>query len=261
MTHEALALEAWPLFLVFARLGSALMLTPGFGEHQVTARLRLLLALALSLLLAPALPAAWPPLPPQPLALLAPLAREIVVGLLIGLSARLALTALHVGGSLLALQSGLSSAAMLDPNEGLQSMLPASFLTAAALALLFAAGFHHLILRGLAASYAILPAGTGLDLAAAGELLARLGGMAIAIGFRLAAPLIVAGLVVNLALGVLGRMVPSLPLLSLALPAQLLLAMLVIELSLPEAMALFAQGLKDTLAWLGPGAAWPGAGD
>ena len=253
MGHEALAVEAWPLFLVFARLGSALMLTPGFGEHQVTARLRLLLALALSFLLAPALPAVWPPLPAQPLALLLPLTREILVGLLLGLTARFALAALPVGGSLLAMQSGLSAAAMLDPNEGMQSMLPASFLNAAALALLFAAGFHHLILRGLAASYAVLPAGAGLDLAAAGELLVRLGGAAIAIGFRLAAPLIVAGLVVNLALGVLGRMVPSLQLLSLALPAQLLLALLVIELSVPEALALFARGLQGMLAWLGPG--------
>ena len=61
-----------------------------------------------------------------------------------------------------------------------------------------------------------------------------------------------AGLAVNLALGALGRMVPAFPLLSLALPAQLLLALLVIELSLPEALALFAQGFQAALAWLAP---------
>lgn len=252
MPPDALAVEAWPLFLVFARVGTAFMLVPGFGEHQVPLRLRLLLALAVSLLLAPALARPWPPLPGAPLALAAPLLREILVGLLVGSAARLSLAALHVGGSLVALQSGLSSAALLDPGAGAPSMLPAGFLTAAALALLFAAGFDHLVLRAFAASYAALPVGAGLDLADAGTLLARLGGEALATGLKVAAPVVVAGLAVNLALGALGRMVPAFPLLALALPAQLLLALLMVELSLPAAMALFGASFEAGLAWLAP---------
>ena len=179
--------------------------------------------------------------------------REVMVGLLIGVVARLSLAALHVGGSLIALQAGLSSGAIFDPNDGVQSMLPASFLTTAAVTLLFAAGFHHLLIRGFAASYAALPVGAGIDAGDGGELLIRLSSDAIATGVRIAAPMIVASLVVNVALGALGRMVPAFPVLTLALPAQLLLALVVIELSLPEALALFSGSFLRGLVWLDPG--------
>lgn len=253
MSADALGLELWPLFLVFARVGAAAMIVPGFGEHHVLPRLRLLLALALSLLLVPALAQTWPPLPQDPLGLAAPILREVMVGLLIGVVARLSLAALHVGGSLIALQAGLSSGAIFDPNDGVQSMLPASFLTTAAVTLLFAAGFHHLLIRGFAASYAALPVGAGIDAGDGGELLIRLSSDAIATGVRIAAPMIVASLVVNVALGALGRMVPAFPVLTLALPAQLLLALVVIELSLPEALALFSGSFLRGLVWLDPG--------
>ncbi len=254
MPPDALAGEAGPVLLVFLRVGAALMIVPGFGEHHVMPRARLLLAMGLSVLVAPALGPALPPLPVEPTALAGLVAREILVGLLLGLAARFCLAALHVGGTVVAMQSGLSAAAMFDPNEGGQSPLPASFLAAAATAFLFAADLHHLILRAVAASYAVLPAGAGIDPSDGGTLLVRLGAEAIATGVRVAAPMLVAGLAVNAALGALSRMVPAFQVLSLALPAQLLLALLVLELSVPAAMRLFAGSLADGgLAWLDPG--------
>jgi flagellar biosynthetic protein FliR len=253
MPPDFLEAEAGPILLVFMRVGAALMLVPGFGEQHVMPRLRLLLAFGLSLLLAPALAADLPALPSSPAALAALVAQEILVGLLLGFLARWCLAALHVGGSVIAMQSGLSAASMFDPNEAVQSTVPAIFLTAGAMALLFAADFHHLLLRAVAASYAVLPAGAGVDASDGGELLVRLGAEAIAAGVRVAAPMLVAGLVVNAALGALSRMVPSFQVLSLALPAQLLLALLVLELSVPAAMRLFADNLAHNLAWLDPG--------
>lgn len=246
--------QLFAVLLVFARLGAAVMLVPGFGEPHVLPRLRLLVGLLLSLLLAPALgPAGLPRMPAEPLALALLVGREVVVGLLLGVAARLALAVLHLGGALFALQSGLSAAAMLDPNEATQGTVPGSFLTAAALALLFAADLHHLLLRAMAASYAALPPTAGLDLGAAAELLTRLGSDAIATGLKLAGPMILAGTVVNLGLGALGRLVPAFPAFFLALPLQILLALLVLELSLPAALALFAGAFEHGLAWLDRG--------
>jgi flagellar biosynthetic protein FliR len=253
MPPDLLAGEAFPIFLVFARLGAALMLVPGMGEHHVLLRLRLLLALALSLLVSPALAGTAPALPAEPLGLAALVGREIAVGLLLGLAARLALTAVHVGGNLIAVQSGLSAAALFDPGEAAQSTAPASFLTVAALALLFAADLHHLILRAIVASYATFPLAGGFDAADANEALVRLATDAIATGARIAGPMIAAGFVANLALGALSRMVPSFPALMLALPLQVLLALVVLELSLPAAMALFGRSLAQGLGWLDTG--------
>ena len=251
MLTDLLVGQSTAVLLVFARLGAALMLVPGFGEHHVLARLRLLLALLLSVLLSPALAATMPVPPRDPLLLAALVAPEVLVGLLLGFAARLALAAVHVGGSLVAAQSGLSAAAMFDPGEATTGTIPGSLLSAAALTLLFAADFHHLLLRAIMGSYAVFPVGAGVDLAAAAELLVRLSGQALATGVRIAAPMIVAGLVVNLGLGAIGRMVPSLPVFFVALPLQLLLALLILERSLPAAMALFGTDLGRGIAWLG----------
>jgi flagellar biosynthetic protein FliR len=245
--------EVFAVLLVFARLGAALMLVPGFGERYVLPRLRLLLALGLSLLLAPTLSTALPAPPAEPLALARLVVPEVVVGLLLGFAARLCLAAVHAGGSVIALQSGLSAAAMFDPSEGAQSPIPAAFLGTAALTLLFAADFHHLLLRAVAASYATFPPTgilAGIDREQAAALLVGLSGETLATGLRIAGPMIVAGLLVNLALGALARMVPAFPALFVALPAQLLLALVVLELSLPAALGLFAHAFGDGIAWL-----------
>ena len=114
---------------------------------------------------------------------------------------RLALAAVHAGGSLIAMQSGLSAAAMFDPNEATQGTIPGAFLAAAALTLLFAAGFHHLLLRAIAASYTTFPVAAAIDPSAAGGLLLRLSGDALATGARIAAPMILSGILVNLGPG------------------------------------------------------------
>lgn len=251
MLADLLVGQSTVVLLVFARLGAALMLVPGFGEHHVLARLRLLLALLLSVLLGPALATTMPAPPRDPLLLAALVAPEVLVGLLLGFAARLALAAVHVGGSLVAAQSGLSAASMFDPSEATTGTIPGSLLSVAALTLLFAADFHHLLLRAIMGSYAVFPVGAGVDLAAAAELLVRLSGQALATGVRIAAPMIVAGLVVNLGLGAMGRMVPSLPVFFVALPLQLLLALLILERSVPAAMELFGADLGWGIAWLG----------
>lgn len=248
-----LAAELATVGLVFARLGTALMVVPGFGEHYVLLRLRLLLGLACSLLLAPVVVVPGGTPVTKELSWVGLVAGEIAVGLLLGLVARLALAAVHVGGSLVALQSGLAAAAILDPGEATPSSVPTVFLTVAALAMLFAADLHHLLLRALAASYAAFPLAGGVEFGAAAELLTRLGGDALATGVRIAAPLLLAGMLVNLALGGLGRLVPALPILFLALPLQLLLALIVLELGLPAALALVHGAFRHGIAWLDPG--------
>ncbi len=253
MLADLLVGQALTVLLVFSRLGAALMLVPGFGEHHVPPRLRLLLGLLLGVLVAPAVATSMPLLPREPLALAGLVGRELLTGLLLGFVARLALAAIHAGGALIAMQSGLSAAAMFDPAEAGQGTIPASFLAAAALTVLFAGGFHHLLLRALTASYATFPLGGGVDLARAAELLVGLCAEALATGVRIAAPLVLAGLLANLGLGAIGRLVPSFPVFFLALPVQILLALAVLKLALPAAMTLFADALVDGVGWLDQG--------
>ena len=240
--------EVFALLLVLARVGSAFVLLPGIGEPYVLGRLKLLLALGLSAVLAGPLGPVLPAMPAAPLALGALVAGEVLIGLFIGAAARFVFAALHIAGAAIAFQSGLAAAAIFDPNEATQGTIPGNFLTMTGLVLLFVTDAHHLLLQALAASYAGLPAGSVLPVGDVVALLTRLLGDAFGLGVRIAAPLIGVGLLLSLALGVLNRLMPSFQVFFVALPLQLLVALATIGLT-------FAGGLLVTFELLESGLA------
>jgi flagellar biosynthetic protein FliR len=239
--------------LVFARLGAALMVLPGFGEIYVLPRLRLLAGLLLAAVLAPGLPFPAPAIAGARLdAMLLPLvAAEVVRGLLIGAVARLAMVAVHLGGAVIAAQSGLAGAVFFDPHDAAQSSVGSNFLALTAIVLMFATDAHHAVLAALAGSYATMPPGDALPLADAGELLSRLLGEATATGLQIAAPVVAVSLLVSAALGALNRLAPALQLLFVATPVQLLLGLGALLLSLAAGLHLFLALLRRSLALVG----------
>jgi flagellar biosynthetic protein FliR len=239
--RELIEPELLRVLLIFARIGAALMVVPGFGEVYVLPRLRLLLALVLSALLAPVLA---PPLPAAGLAtgaLLGLVIAEIGIGLLIGAATRMAMVALHLGGSIVASQSGLASAVFFDPHDGSQGSIGSNFLAVVALTLLFAADAHHALLRALADSYRLFVPGAPLMPGDAADLLSRLLGEATAVGLRIAGPVTLVGLALSVALGALNRMVPAFQMLFVATPAQLLLSLGALMLSLAAGLHAFLE--------------------
>lgn len=251
--RELIEPELLRVMLVFARIGAALMVVPGFGEVYVLPRLRLLLALMLSALLAPVIE---PALPPAGLAtgeLLGLVIVEIGTGLLIGATTRMAMAALHLGGSIIAAQSGLASATFFDPHDGSQGSIGSNFLAVVALALLFAADAHHALLRALVDSYGLFVPGTVPLPADGAELLSRLLGEATAVALRIAAPVMLVGLGVSVALGALNRMVPAFQLLFVATPAQLLLSLGALMVSLAAGLHLFLRLFDRSLAMVSGG--------
>ena len=107
--------EVFALLLIFARVGSAMVLLPGIGENYVSPRERLLLAGAIAIVVAPVLAPRLPPQPGSPVTLLLLLGGEIGVGLFIGTVARITFTALEVAGTIISLQIGLATASVFNP--------------------------------------------------------------------------------------------------------------------------------------------------
>lgn len=247
MLADLLEAELAGTGLLFARLGSAVMILPALGEAAVSPRLRLFLALATSLLLRPVLAARLPPLPDEPAALAVLVGGEILAGLVLGSLARLAMAALHVAGTAIAYQSGLAAAALFDPGEAQQVSPLARFLSLAALTALLASDGHHTMLLALRDSYERLPPGSILPTAEAAGLYARLTADTFALGLRLAAPVLLSGLLLNLAVGLAARLVPSLQVFLLFIPAQILVAFAVAALSLGTVLTLSLRHLDRTL--------------
>ena len=111
MLAELLSLNVYAFLLVFTRLGAALMMLPGFGELSVSTRVRLVFALALTVVILPLVIDHLPPLPEQPVMLVVLLAGQIFIGLAIGMMARIRVAALQVAGTVIAYHSGTLSTA------------------------------------------------------------------------------------------------------------------------------------------------------
>lgn len=244
MTLADLAVgQAFAVLLVFARIGAALMFLPGFGEASVAPRVRLMFALALSVVLTPLLGARLPSLPDSPALLAAYVAGEVTAGAFLGLVARAAISALATAGTIIAFQANLANAFINDPTTAQQAALPASVLTTIGVVLVFVTNFHHVLITALVNSYDVMTPGDPLPMGDLAESFTHVVAASFGLGLALAAPLLVVGVVVSLGMGLLSRLMPQVQIFFVASPAQTLLAIAVLAITLPVLLLWFMSQL------------------
>lgn len=236
--------------LVFARIGALVMLMPGIGEQMIPPRVRLALAVLLTLVLYPIV---RPQLPPLVGGFAAPgavglLIGEILVGLMIGLVARMTLASLQIAGTIVAQQLGLAYAQVVNPAFGGVDSSIGNFLTLLGLALVFATDLHHLAIAAIAGSYQMLPPGGVPSTSDAAQLAVGAMARSFAVAVQISAPFIVFGLLFNLGLGVLARLMPQMQVFFLALPATILAGAVILFAVVGVMMSLFLSEVRDFLA-------------
>ncbi len=227
--------------LVFCRAGSMLMLLPPLGDVNVPARVRLMLAVALTMALAPTVSTTYPQTSPQNIiALFVLVAQEITVGVLIGALARIIMSAMSIAGAIVASQTGLSYAEALDPtSHGQQGAVIGNFMSMLAVVLIFGANLHHMAIGAVAGSYHLIPPGSSLPTGDMAQLAITITSSAFALGFQLAAPFLVFGFAVNAGFGVLARMMPQLQVFFVAAPVNIMVGFVVLSLLIGTMMTLF----------------------
>ena len=207
-------------FVLFCRIGGCLMLAPGFSNTQIPTQVRLFVALAVTLTLTPLLLDRVPAVVTgdDPILTLKVIAVESLVGGMIGVLARmfyLALEALAVGA---ATMLGFSSPAGFQI-ENDEPMAPlATLISLASIALLFAANLHWELLRGLVASYDVMPVGSDFNARLALKQIADVLGKSFRLALRIASPYVIYALVVNLALALVNRLTPQVQVFFVATP-------------------------------------------
>ena len=237
--------------LIFARIGTMLMLLPGLGEQNVSARVRLTLALILAAVLLPLHRAAYHIDPGALGPAVVMLVEEIVIGAVLGLTARLTISALEVAGSVIAQQLGLGFVTSIDPSQGEQGVILGNFLSMLGLTLIFATDMHHLVIAALNDSYNVFEPGevpTSGDVAA---LVTTTVAGAFRVGVQLSAPFLAFGLLFNIGLGVLSRLMPQMQVFFVALPLSILIGLLFLFVLLGAMMSFFldyAGGVMHALA-------------
>lgn len=223
--------EAGPAaaFALFAtRVGGIVLIAPVYSARTVPVGVRTAIVVLITATLAPALLGnASPVVTPMTLA------TELLIGFAIGFGAALFVGAAEVAGDILSLQSGLSGAGTLDPLTGVQSQALGDFLKMMVVTLLLASGGHILMLEALSESVTMLPPGQPIAAAEGLAAMARMGGSLFTIGIQIAAPVLAAVFVGNLAMGVLARTAPQVQVFMLAYPLQIVIGLTVLMLSLP----------------------------
>jgi flagellar biosynthetic protein FliR len=233
--------------LVFARIGAMVMLLPGFGEGFIPVRVKLAIALLLTLIILPLHRAAYhvDMQSVAPLAVL--LVHEIIIGVVLGATARVTLAALHVAGSIIAQQLGLGFVTSVDPTQGQQGALMGNFLTLLGIALLFATDTHYLVVAALNDSYKIISPGELMLSGDVAALATRAFSGAFKIGLQLSAPFLVFGLVFNIGLGVLARLMPQMQVYFVGVPLSILIGFMIFAAVLASMMGTYMDYLVGVM--------------
>ena len=225
--------------LVFARVGAMVMLLPGFGESNIPVRIKLGIALLLTLIILPLHRAAYQVDLNSMASLAVLMVHEIVIGIVLGATARVTLSALAVAGSVIAQQLGLGFVTAVDPTQGQQGVLIGNFLSILGMTLLFATDTHHLVIAALNDSYAIFSPGETVSSGDVASLATRAFAAAFSLGLQLSGPFLVFGLVFNIGLGVLARLMPQMQVYFVGVPLSIFAGFLVLGVVLTAMMGTY----------------------
>ena len=218
--------------MIFARIGAVLMMLPGVGESYVPPRIRLSLALVVSLALWPVVSGSLPALPATLGDMVGWIIREVIVGLAIGALLRSFLTVLATAGEVVAQQTTLAFAQTANPMQASPGSTISAFLMLFGTTLIFATNTHHLFIAGLVGSYELIAPVGPLVTGDFATLAIKTLGDAFMLGVQLSAPVLVFAIIFNLASGLVARVMPAFQVYFAAAPLSIILGLSVFALSL-----------------------------
>jgi flagellar biosynthesis protein FliR len=227
-------LDAWLALLAFplARILGLFAIAPIFASVGSPRTVRVLMGLAVTFALVPGLPP-MPAISPGSWSGILIVAQQTLIGVLLGLTLRIAFVAVDVAGEMIGLQMGLSFAVFYDPQTAGQSPVLSEFLSLLTTLLFLAMNGHLLALSVLAESFELLPIGTTPIAAQGLAAVVSWSAVLFSAGVLLALPVVAALLIANIAMGVLSRVAPQLNLFAIGFPVTIVSGFAVLTVSLP----------------------------
>ncbi|KLN60284.1 hypothetical protein WH96_14010 [Kiloniella spongiae] len=245
MLYDLLPSSVYIVLIVFTRIGSAMVLLPGFGESYVSPRTRLALSMLISILIAPILASNIPTMPDDVSGLGFLVFSEAIIGFFMGTVARMFLSAAASAGMIAATMSSLANALVQDPVSAQQASIMGTFLTAIAIVLIMVLDIHHLFILGLVDSYELFVPGQILPTGDFSNMIARIVGDTFILATRMAAPFIVVGMIFFLGLGLLAKLMPQMQVFFVAMPLQVAMGITVLFLCVPVMIKVYMISLEE----------------
>ena len=238
--------------LMFARIGTMLMLLPGLGQLAVSSRIRLTIALVLTAVIFPLHRSAYQIDLRSLTGIITLLGQELLIGAVLGVAARIAISALQFTGSVVAQQLGLGFVTQVDPTQGEQGMIIGNFLVMLGLVLMFATDMHYLVIGALHDSYSLFTPGEMPAMDDAAALATRTIAGAFRVAVQLSAPFLVFGILFNLGLGVLSRLMPQMQVYFVGVPLSIIVGFLILLVVIGAMMTTYLSYLQGVLREIAP---------
>lgn len=228
-------------FLIFTRLAAMFTTLPGLGDERITIKSKLMLCVFISLITLPSLSDLLPAYTNSSSLIIYYLASEMLVGGMIGLSVKIIFTSIMILGNLISMQSGLSVATIFDPSQKEQIMLFSSFISIMTLVTIFASDTHHFFIIGFIESYNAFSPGKMIDLGDAANNITRIVSDTFLLSFKISSPFLILGMAIMMASGILSRLMPTLQVLFVVTPAQILVMFFVLYVVIQKIISLIIE--------------------
>jgi flagellar biosynthetic protein FliR len=192
----------------------------------------------------------FPAMPSAPGELVRLVGYEIIVGLFFGTLVRLAVSALESTGMIIGMQTGLSSATMINPALATQSPLPSAFLSMAGLALVFITGLDHFLIRAMIGLYNAFPPGGAFMPGDMAQTVIHVANQSFIVGIELSAPFLITGLLLYAAMGILQRLLPNVQLFLIMMPLEIWGGLLMFSLTIATILTLWLHYVDQSVGAL-----------
>ncbi len=220
--------------LAFIRVGAVLFALPIFGDSPTPVRVRVLLALAITAVIQPMLSPAWNiNMNMDVIAYAALVAREVLVGLVLGFLTRLVFDGLVHAADIVAYQMGFGTASMFIPGADTPMDPFTAFHRGLIMLIFLGLNLHHMAIRGIAESFQVIGPGMASPQTGLGPLFVEASSSLFAAAVQIAAPVVVALLFTTAALGLMARTVPQLNVFTMSFPANFFAGLLIYMATLP----------------------------
>ncbi|MFQ5659270.1 MAG: flagellar biosynthetic protein FliR [Gammaproteobacteria bacterium] len=217
----------WPFF----RIGGLVMTAPVIGTRSIPVRIRLLIAIAITLVIAPviSLPSTIDPLSLEGILVSV---QQVIIGIAMGFTIRVVFIVLEMSGQLIGQLMGLLLASMVDPTNGNRVPIIGQFYLLLATLLFLSIDGHLIMIKALANSFQKLPVGMHGITRDAVWLFLNWTGTVLSTAVLIALPAVASLLIVNLSFGVMTRASPQLNIFAVGFPVMIMLGMFIIMFTL-----------------------------
>jgi len=219
--------------LLILRASGLLLFSPVIGHQSIPKTAKVGLAILFAIVLMPAMQGVEIPVAESPVELAGMVARELMVGILIGFFFALLIKAAEAAGSLVGFQVGLIIAQAFDPNANDQVAIIGRLWIILATLIFMAINGHHLVILAFSDSYQVIPAGYMQVDGSTAELMMKFTGYVFVLALKFAAPVMITLFLTDVALGTVAKMMPTMNIFVAGFPIKITVGFAVLAMSLP----------------------------